>query len=284
MATKSKDPGDRREAEQAVQSAREQRDRRKAQKALQSARRGQNDRRWIIIGVVAVVLVAAGVTGAVLYQQHVNNEAFQGAIPLSHVPGGTSTTTVDKAAATVTVGKDSAKVTVDAYEDFLCPICGQFEQAYFPGIEKHLTAGDVKIRYHLINLLDASSVPPGYSLIAANTALAVATVAPDKFLDFHYSLYQKQPSENGAGWTQDQLDNLAGRLGVSGAQYDDLIKNKTYDAQIQKNLATAKADKSLYQQNQDGSLSFGTPTITIGGKVVDLNQQDWLDQAVAAAK
>jgi protein-disulfide isomerase len=260
------------------------RKRREAQKALRSARRGSgsNDRRWIILGIVVVVLLAGGVIGGVLYQQHSNAVATQGAIPVAHA-NGTYPTTIDRSKALVTVGKDSAKVTVDAYEDFLCPICGKFEQTYFPGIEKHLAAGDVKIRYHLINLLDSSSVPPGYSMLAANTALAVATVAPDKFLDFHYSLYQKQPQENGPGWTQDQLSNLANRLGVSGAQFDDLVKNKAYDNQIQQNLTTAEKDPALVQDNGDGTKGFGTPTVVVGGKVVDLSDSNWLDKAVSAA-
>lgn len=258
------------------------RDRRKAMKDLKSARRGRSDRVWIILGVVVVVLLAGGVVGGVLYQQQSNAVATQAAIPVAHATG-TFPTTIDRTAATVTVGKDSAKVTVDAYEDFLCPICGKFEQTYFPGIEKHLAAGDVKVRYHLINLLDSSTTPAGYSMLSANTALAVATVAPDKFLDYHYSLYQKQPAENGVGWTQDQLSNLASRLGVSGAQFDSLVTGKTYNKQIQQNLTTAEKDPSLVQDNGDGTKGFGTPTIVVGGKVVDLNQSNWLDQAVASA-
>jgi protein-disulfide isomerase len=262
--------------------------RRQAQKAMRSARGSStgNERRWIIIGIVVVVLLAGGVIGGVLYQQQVtaqaNAEATRGAIPVAHT-SGTYPTTVDKAAATVLVGKDTAKATVDAYEDFLCPVCGQFEKVYFPQLEKHLAAGDLKIRYHLLNLLDQSSVPAGYSMISANTALAVATVAPEKFMDFHYSLYQKQPKEQAPGWTQDQLSNLAGRLGVSGPQFDDLVKNNTYGKQIQQNLTTAEQDQSLWQQNQDGSKGFGTPTIVVGGKVVDLADSTWIDKAVASA-
>ena len=46
---------------------------------------------------------------------------------------------------------------------------------------------------------------PWAKALSANTALAVASVAPGTFMDFHYSLYQKQPQENGPGWTQAQL-------------------------------------------------------------------------------
>ena len=259
-----------------------QRNRRKAQQAVAAARRGRRDRTWIIIGVVVVVLLAGGVISGVLYQQHSNSEATKGAIPVAHATG-TYPTTVDRDGATALVGKASAKVAVDAYEDFLCPVCGQFEQTYFPAIEKHLAAGDIKVRYHLINLLDDRSNPTGYSTLAANTALAVATVAPDKFLDFHLSLYDKQPEENGAGWTQDQLTDLANRLGVGGAQFNDLVKNKTYDAQIQKNLTTAENDPALQQDNGDGNKGFGTPTVVVNGKTVNWQQSDWLDKAIAGS-
>jgi len=258
--------------------------RRQAQKAMRSARGGGADRRWIILGVIVVVLLAGGVIGGVLYQQQsnaqANAQALQAPIPAVHA-SATYPTTVDKAAATVLVGKDTAKTTIDAYEDFLCPICGQFEQVYFPQLEKHLSAGDLKIRYHLLNLLDQSTVPAGYSMISANTALAVATVAPDKFMDFHYSLYQKQPKEKEAGWTQDQLTDLAHRLGATGAQLDDLTRNKTYDKQIQQNLTTAEQDQNLWQQGQDGSKNFGTPTIAVNGKAVSVADPNWLDKVLA---
>ncbi|HET6502703.1 MAG TPA: thioredoxin domain-containing protein [Amycolatopsis sp.] len=251
---------------------------RKARSAVASARRPN---RSMTIGVVVVVVLAAAVIGGVLYQRHRTAEAAVAVIPAVHA-AATYPTTVDRAGATVLVGKDTAKVTVDAYEDFLCPICGQFEAANFPDLEKQLSAGTVQVRYHLLNLLDDRSVPPGYSMMAANTALAVATVAPEKFLDFHYSLYQKQPEESGPGWTQAQLTSLANRLGVSGAPFDNLVDGKTYDARIQQNLQTAENDQSLWQTSSQGS-GFGTPTIVIGGKPVDWTQPGWLDNAVSAA-
>ena len=50
---------------------------------------------------------------------------------------------VDSDPATVLVGPASAKVTVDLYEDFLCPVCRQFEQTYGGQIHTKLTAGAV---------------------------------------------------------------------------------------------------------------------------------------------
>jgi protein-disulfide isomerase len=255
-----------------------------AARAVSAARGNTRDLSKIIIGVVVVVVIAAAVVGGVLFEKHKSDAAAQTVIPSLTVAGSTKyTATVDKANATVLVGKPDAKVTVDAYEDFLCPICGDFESANFTSIEQQLEAGTVKVRYHMINLLDSSSNPPGYSLMAANTALAVATVAPAKFIDYHYSLYKKQPEENGAGWTQAQLTNLAGRLGVSGSAFTNLVNNKTYESQINTNLTNAEKDTALFQTS-NGSSGFGTPTIVANNKTVDWqNNTTWLSDLVKAA-
>ena len=254
--------------------------RRKAQRAVATARGTRRNRVSLVIGIVVVVVLAVAVIGGVLYQKQRNAEAARQIIPAVHT-GITVPATFDRTNATVLVGRPSAKVTIDAYEDFLCPICGQFEQANFPALEKQLTAGAVKVRYHLLNLLDDRSNPPGYSTDAANTALAVATVAPEQFLDFHYSLYQKQPTENGPGWTQDQLTSLANRLGVSGGDFDKLIGDRTYARQIQQNLTTAENDKNLWQPTAQGGSGFGTPTIAVNGRTVAWSQPGWLDKLVA---
>jgi protein-disulfide isomerase len=253
-----------------------------AARSVAAARSGGRDLTKVIIAVVVIVVLAGAVTAAVLYQQHQKTVAAQTVIPAQTVQGSTKyPTSIDKVNATVLVGQPTAKVTIDAYEDFMCPICGDFEKANFTNIEQQLAAGTIKVRYHMINLLDNSSNPAGYSRMSANTALAVATVAPDKFIDYHYSLYQKQPQENGTGWTQAQLNSLATRLGVSGTEFDSLVNNKTYDNQIQTNLNNAEKDQSLFQTASDGSKGFGTPTIVANNKTVNWQSDtNWLSELI----
>lgn len=254
-----------------------------AARAVASARGGRRDTK-MIVGVVIVVVLAAAVIGGVLYQRHRSSVAAQSVIPALTVPGSPNyPASVDKATATVLVGRPGTKVTIDAYEDFLCPVCGQFEAANFPAIEQQLEAGKIQVRYHLLNLLDDRSNPPGYSMMAANTALAVATVAPGKFLDYHYSLYQKQPEENGPGWTQTQLSNLANRLGISGSTFDNLVSGKTYNNRIQTNLTTAENDPALAETDSTGGKGFGTPTIVAHGKTVTWQNPGWLDTLIKTA-
>jgi protein-disulfide isomerase len=253
-----------------------------AARAVSAARGGGRDMTKVIIAIVVVVVLAGAVVAAVLYQQHQTTAAAQTVIPAQTVQGSTKyPTSIDKVNATVLVGQPNAKVTIDAYEDFMCPICGDFEKANFTSMEQRLEAGTIKVRYHMINLLDNSSNPAGYSRMAANTALAVATVAPDKFIDYHYSLYQKQPQENGAGWTQAQLNSVANRLGVSGTEFNSLVNSKTYDNQIQTNLNNAEKDQSLFQTSSDGSKGFGTPTIVANNKTINWQSDtNWLSELV----
>jgi protein-disulfide isomerase len=254
-----------------------------AARAVSAARGGNQGRNRMIMAIVVVVVLAGAVVGGVLYQQHQKTAAAQTVLPALTVQGSTKyPTSIDRVNATVLVGQPNAKVTIDAYEDFLCPICGDFETANFTSIEQQLEAGTVKVRYHMINLLDTNSNPAGYSTMAANTALAVATVAPDKFIDYHYSLYQKQPQENGAGWTQAQLNSVANRLGVSGTEFNSLVNNKTYDNQIQTNLNNAEKDQSLFQTSSDGSKGFGTPTIVANNKTINWQTDtNWLSELIS---
>lgn len=243
----------------------------------------RRDNTWMIVAAVVVVVLAVAVIGGVALQRYRNTQATETVVPAMTVPGSEQyPVSLDKTDATVLVGSPTAKNTLDLYEDFLCPICGQFESANSSNINKQLAAGTVKVRYHLLNLLDKSSNPPGYSTMAANTALAVATATPGKFVDFHYSLYQKQPEEGGAGWTQQQLTSLANRLGVSGPAFDAVVNGKTYNNQINTNLTRAESDPALVQQTSSGS-GFGTPTVLANGKTVNWQDPAWLDNLVKAA-
>jgi protein-disulfide isomerase len=248
-----------------------------AARAVAAARADRDSKRKNIIGVVVVVVIAAAIFGGIFYQKQQATTAATSIIPAVTVAGSDQYPAVlDPATATVLVGKPTAPTTIDAYEDFLCPICGQFEAANAPAIDKQLQAGTIKVRYHMLNLLDERSTPSGYSQMAANTALAVATATPAKFVDFHASLFAKQPEENGPGWTQAQLSDLAARMGVSGAAFDGVVSGNTYGAKIQANLTAAEADPALQQQG-----GFGTPTIVAKGALVDWQSNpNWLSALV----
>lgn len=78
------------------------------------------------------------------------------------------------------------------------------------------------------------------------------------------------------------MDSLANRLGVSGTEFDSLVSNKTYNSQIQTNLANAEKDQALFQTGSDGTKAFGTPTIVANNKTINWQSDtNWLSELVS---
>jgi protein-disulfide isomerase len=125
------------------------------------------------------------------------------------------------------------KVVLSLYEDFLCPICGRFEQTFGPTVSQLVDDGQVAADYYMVAILD-SSHSQNYSSRAGGAAYCVADAdtASDKptFRRFHTALYTKQPSETGSTFpTNAELAGTARDAGASdGAQ--DCIDKGTYTA------------------------------------------------------
>jgi protein-disulfide isomerase len=171
--------------------------------------RFDGNRRRIAVALVVVVLLVAAVAAGVLWQR-----SRSGPDPAQAVPV-TAEYPVALTDGVVVAGKDSAGVTVEIYEDFLCPTCREFEERDAAAIENALAAGTVRVRYHMVNILDNRSNPPGYSTDAANAALCAADAG--KFPGYHASLFGSQPREGGRGYTDDQLVQLGRDLDITGA-------------------------------------------------------------------
>lgn len=249
--------------------------RKSGSKAVAQARGAGGNRVAVIAGVVVVVVLAAVVVGAVILSGKKQESSTQtGGIPV--VTAGVSGVPValEEQTGTVLVGKDGAKATIDVYEDFLCPICGTFEQQFGKQIEDGLSSGKLKVRYHIVNLLDAQSKPAGYSLLSANAALSVAKNSPDKFADFHDSLFGAQPREGGPGYTADQLVALGKELGVAGS-YEQDVRGGAFNEAVKAAFKTAGSDPAL-RRSEGGQSYFGTPTVASGGKIVDTRDPNWL--------
>lgn len=271
------------QASAAARAKPQTRDGRKAANAVAAARGASGGSRTPVIAAVAVVvvLVAAVVVGVVL-AKHRTTQAAAAGIPVVKVTGGYPVTVgTGGDAAVVIAGQSTAKVTVDSYEDFLCPVCGQFEGRDSGAMEKALEAGQIKVRYHPLNLLDSRSNPQGYSMLSANAGLCAAEAGG--WPSFHASLYGKQPEEGGTGYTADQLVQLGKDTGAGGS-YEQCTRSGTHNAQVQKSLETAEANPALQQPAQGGGTSFGTPTVLVNGKIVDWGTSgDWLPNAIKAA-
>ena len=220
-----------------------------------AAARGAADGRRNLLLVVAVAVIAAAIIGGVVVTHAMADEPQAGgAYP-----------TVVQSDGTVVAGSASAKATLDVYEDFLCPYCKHnLEDPYGKDMAKAITAGQLRVNYHVLDLLDNETTPVGYSLRAGNAALAAAKAG--RFAEFHAALYEQQPTEGQSGYTNDQLVDIGRKAGITGQQFADEVKAGTFDADVR-----GQTDKAR------DSVNFkGTPTVLDGDKQVDISTAGWL--------
>jgi protein-disulfide isomerase len=220
----------------------------------------QGPNRTTIVLVVVVVVFAVVVGGFVWLQNRG-----------SSTPATAASYPVAVSGAVVTAG--NGPVVIETYEDFLCPNCERFEERYAPDITTALNAGKVTVKYHTIAILDPSTKPAGYATRAANAALCAA--AANIYPAYRAKLFAEQPAEGSAGLTNDQLVKFGTDLGA-GQDFTTCVTSGKNSALVGTETQKAAADPNL---QTDGN--FGTPTVVVGGKKIDLNDTNWLTEATA---
>ncbi|MEV6488855.1 thioredoxin domain-containing protein [Actinoplanes sp. NPDC051633] len=194
---------------------------------------------WTSVAVVAV-LVLAGLIGYGFYASHRDDTA--GAVtPASAVDDGTAFAAGD------------GPVTVDVYEDFMCPICNEFEKSSGATLTQLIADKKVTVRYHPIAILDDKSNGTRYSTRAAGAAAAAA--AEGKFTEYHKVLFDNQPSEGSNGLDNAKLVELGKTVGLAGGTFTDAVNSGRYDSWVTKVTETASAKGVT-----------GTPTVLVNGK------------------
>ncbi|WP_433802013.1 DsbA family protein [Actinomycetospora sp. CA-084318] len=219
-----------------------------------------------IIAVVTLLVLVGVIAVAVVSAQANKNASLPVNQPVTPV-NATYRTTVQNGVIVAGTGG----TTIDVYEDALCPACKQFESVYGQQITDALNSGRLTVRYHMVNLLEQSSNPPGYSTLGGNALICAAQNGA--FPTLHKTLYDRQPSEGGAGYTVDDLVTL-GKNSGAGGDYESCVRNGTYSAAVAANYQQASTDPAL-QQTSGGSTGFGTPTIAINGQRVDINSSQF---------
>ncbi len=228
-------------------------------RTVATARRGGGNR-TLSAGVVAVLLVAL-VVGVGWYLQSRGDDP-QG-VPVSQTAADHQVRVADRGL--VVADDPAAPVTIDIYEDFLCPGCGQFEEVYGQQIEQAVETGRAVVRYHAMAILDEHSDPVGYSTEAANAAICAAEAGI--FPDFQTSLFAAQPAKGGAGYSTEALVALGRELGA-GEKFAACVRQGARDGDV------AALTQRAIEQAPSGEGGFGTPTITVDGQLVDLGNRD----------
>ncbi|MFU8946163.1 DsbA family protein [Mycetocola zhadangensis] len=157
------------------------------------------------------------------------------------------------------------------YVDYLCPICGEFEQANSEQLATWAENGTATVEYHPIAILTGRSAGTQYSLRAANAAACVANYSPDSFFVFSTLLFDDQPKEGTEGHSDDELSAIAKTALASGDEstsgsltsISNCIDDGTY-----KNWVQEATDRATTQAVPNSKLEKvkGTPTVLVNDK------------------
>jgi len=196
---------------------------------------------WFVIGVSAAVVVVLAVLAIVVV--NLNNQATSP----GPTPGGAI---VNQDTGAITVGKGDK--TIDTYIDFICPVCGQFEDAYGEQLQEAAANDEITLNIHPVAILDHQSTTD-YSSRAAAAMYCVAEAEPDAAVPFMNLLFENQPAEGSAGLDDAQLKAYAEQAGAASAA--DCIDDGTY-----MKFPTAQAKEHDVR---------GTPTVEIDGNRIE---------------
>ncbi|WP_456786727.1 DsbA family protein [Cellulomonas sp. P5_C5] len=279
-----------------------------AQMRKEQERKAKRNRILAIGGLVVAVLALVAVVFSILNQNKANEAAN------SNVAYGQGTENVvapalddvtapapanDKGGIPVSGnGGDDVGVAGDGdvdltiYFDYMCPYCGQFDEANAGDLDAMLEEGGVTITYHPVSILDRLSAGSSYSTRAVNATAIVADKSPEHFTDFVTAMYKDQPAEGTSGRSDAEIAKIAEDLGVPAevtATFMDTVSG-TFDTQDEKGLEgtwRTFAPWSAAATNQAGTdvPEFSTPTVLINGEpFTEWQTPGVLKQAVDAAK
>ncbi|WP_320776260.1 DsbA family protein [Streptomyces sp. CRN 30] len=206
-------------------------------------------RRALIVGTTVVgVLGLAAVIGVVAAESGGSGDG-EAAGPVV-APSGAQ----GKDSLAIPVGKESARSTLTVWEDFRCPACNAFEQAYRSTVHELTEAGQLKVDYHLATIIDGNMGGSG-SRTAANAAACAQDAG--KFPAYHDVLYDNQPAETVDTFADTgKLTELAAKVdGLDTPGFRECVTDGTHNAWVDKSTEAFRG----------GGFS-GTPTVLLDGK------------------
>ncbi|MEG3626177.1 DsbA family protein [Streptomyces poriticola] len=221
------------------------RERLAAERAKQN--RAEKRRRGLIVGAAVVgVLGLAAVIGVIAAGTGGDDGEASGPVV---APSGAQ----GEDSLAIPVGEESARSTLTIWEDFRCPACKSFEQAYSPVIHELTDAGQLKVEYHLATIIDGNMGGTG-SANAANAAACAQDAG--KFVPYHDVLFENQPAETDDAYAQDAtLFELAGKVeGLDTQAFRECVEEGTHDGWVEKSNEAFRS----------GGFS-GTPTVLLDG-------------------
>ena len=183
-----------------------------------------------------------------------------------------------------TAGADAVEVVV--YSDYMCPICGMFEEINGPVLDELRENGEVIVEYRPVSILDRTSQGSLFSTRAAAAAGFVADQAPEGFVAFNAAMLTNQPEEGTNGLSDEQIADLARDAGVDEAVAAQIADGSYLEGDDSFVPWVTAATEEATRAFPEG---FGTPTILVNGENLSDLGVDWrmvgaLVDAIEAAR
>jgi protein-disulfide isomerase len=210
--------------------------------------------RLVQIGGTAIVVIFAVVLVFYIVTSHHDKKNS------APVNGQGDTVRVTSSKLVTKPGTTEPKAVVTLYEDFLCPICADFERKFGPTVSKLIDIGAIAADYSMLAILDHPPFNPSrdYSSRAGAAARCVADESTEAFRRFHSELFDPnlQPAENARSYPDNKwLIERARQAGVDvgpGSKVADCINSGKY-------VDVVAAEAKLVGVD-------GTPAIRINGE------------------
>jgi len=223
----------------------------KAKKNSVKSQGGDPFTRWLVIGMVTLVVVV-GAVFSLTSEKSAKNAAFTALDSFQSV--GDVKGTVDSTAGDGIVFNAGLPTKVDVFEDFQCPICKLFEAPIGGYLTSLITEKKAQVTYHPLSFLGNGS-KDDESIAASNAAYCA--VDEGKFLDFHKALYDVQSQVENSGFLNtENLITIGKKIGITSQTFSDCVTNRSKLV----NVVAATASMERYGVK-------GTPTALINGKL-----------------
>ena len=223
----------------------------KAKKNSVKSQGGDPFTRWLVIGMVTLVVVV-GAVFSLTSEKSAKNAAFTALDSFQSV--GDIQGAVDSTAGDGIVFNAGLPTKVDVFEDFQCPICKLFEAPIGGYLTSLITEKKAQVTYHPLSFLGNGS-KDDESIAASNAAYCA--VDEGKFLDFHKALYDVQSEVENSGFlNSENLITIGKKIGITSQTFSDCVTNRSKLV----NVVAATASMERYGVK-------GTPTALINGKL-----------------
>jgi protein-disulfide isomerase len=123
----------------------------------------------------------------------------------------------------IAVGRGA--VTVEAYIDFLCPFCRQFEERAGGMLDRLVADGVISWVFHPLAFLDRLSTTR-YSSRAASASGCASDGG--RFRDYARALFADQPEEGGPGLSDEELVALGAAVGLTDPRFAEGVLAHVY--------------------------------------------------------